>query len=174
MQYALAGVPPPRTTLDALFASLQPVLGRWTEIWANVVSTGTADSTKAAWRSAMMQANSMLLNASIEGQLGQRLAMGDATVEQWKNEVNTAVNLMEFVQLETGSGGYSIQRVWNEIVVPTVVQTGTTAADIGKKATDWGPLALAAALGLVAITWASSVKRGLFSGYTRIRRRRRR
>lgn len=144
-----AGAPPPGYVLDALFASLSPLVTRWTEIRVAVQTTPAPDNVKSAWVGQLNQANVMLQNASIEGQLGQRLAMGDVTVEQWAATPEAAANLMEFIANETGTAGYSVPRLWREVVVPTAVEIGQKVPEIGQKVLDWGPIAI----GAVAVGW---------------------
>lgn len=138
------GTPPPGYILDELFASLAPLQARNTQLLAQVQTTYAPDNSKSAWFGALQQSNDQIIRASIEGELGQKLAMGDVTLAQWRNTVNSAADLQEYVAGQIGDTSISVRRIWNEIVVPTA----QTVVKTIEKTIDYGP---AVALGVVAL-----------------------
>lgn len=165
-----AGTPPPSYVLDELFASLDPLRSRLGEVWPAAQLAVAPDSTKSAWLGSLTQASNMLTNASIDGELGQRLAIGDVTVTQWAATPENAADLVEYVSQQVGIASYSVQRLWREVVVPTVEDLANKVPKAGQFILDWVPLAVVGAIGL----WVfSQLPRGrAVSGFSGVRRRR--
>lgn len=163
--------PLPGYVLDQLFASMTPLFTRWTEVAAAAQTAWADASVKAAWMGSLAQANQMMQDASIDGQSGQRLAMGDLSLSAWTTKVDSAADLVEYVGREIGLASYSVSRLWHEVVVPTVEDIGNKVPQIPKLVFDWGPVVLVGAGVVILSGWVSSARR-TFSGY-RARRRRR-
>lgn len=144
-----AGPVLPGYVLDELFASLVPLQSRVNDIMVAATTAAADDSAKAAWIGALNTATTLLQNASIDGQLGQKLAMGDVTVSQWAASPENAADLAEYVAKEIGISSYTVQRLWREVVIPTAKQVVQDTGDALKKAVDWGPWVLGGA----AVLW---------------------
>lgn len=148
---AYGAAPPPSYILDMLYGSLTPLRSRLAEIWVSAQSAWADQGVKGQWLGALTQASNMIEYASIDGEGGQKLAMGDLTVAQWSAKPENAADLIESVGREVGVSSYSVARLWREVVVPTVEQLGTGLAKIPKLATDWGPVVAVGLVGLVLL-----------------------
>lgn len=160
----------PPYVLDQLFASLDPLRSRLTEVWVQAQMAWAPESTKSGWFGSLRQASDTLTDASIEGRRGQMLAMGELTVQQWYAGPDSAADLIEFVAGEVGLSAYSIRRLWREVVIPTAVEIGEKVPKVGGAIIEWGPIIVAGA-GALWLWWNFAPRRAL-AGWRGVRRRR--
>lgn len=143
---------PTAATLDALYASLNPTIGQLSSIWPRAEMAWAPASTKSAWLGALTQASQKLQDLSIEGQLGQQLAMGAITPQAWKGIAEAQADLIDYVGREVDSASYTVSRLWREVIVQTASDAIDQGGEALKKGVAWAPYVAGGVLLLLILT----------------------
>lgn len=137
-----------RPLVRSLYESM---VSEWGRAKARIESVGwyTDNAVYDAWVNAMNQAGKVLGKLAPEGSLTNRLWDGTLTFEAWKEQAITVTDTIRYVLKETGSAPYTFGRLWDEVVVPTVKETGELAQKVTGQFFDIIPWVAAALIALV-------------------------